>query len=123
MAFTTATSSATQPFGRDRLQQVLLAVYAAVWVWAAVNPVSRSDWFLENLLVFAGVAFLGWLYRTRPLSDLSSIFLTVFFVLHTVGSHYTYSQVPLGDWVKQALGLERNHYDRLVHFTFGLLLV
>jgi putative membrane protein len=56
------------------------------------------------------------------LSDLSYILLAVFLTLHAVGAHYTYSQVPLGDWLKDALHLSRNHFDRIVHFAFGLLL-
>jgi putative membrane protein len=47
----------------------------------------------------------------------------VFLILHSIGSHYTYSEVPVGDWFRDAHGLTRNHYDRLVHFAFGLLLL
>src|SRR5262245_57222531 len=122
MTVTTANSQRLSTFRTDRLQQALLAIYAAVWVWAAINPVSRDDWFLENLLVFLSAGFLIWLYRRQPLSDASAILLAVFFILHTIGSHYTYSEVPLGHWVKDALDLKRNHYDRMVHLIFGLLL-
>lgn len=61
-------------------------------------------------------------YRRFPLSDLSYLLLTAFLLLHAVGAHATYEKVPLGDWVGAALGLGRNHFDRLVHFSFGLLL-
>jgi putative membrane protein len=44
-------------------------------------------------------------------------------ILHTIGSHYTYSEVPLGEWLRQLFGLARNHYDRVVHFSFGLLML
>ncbi len=122
MTITTAQSHPLPRLGDNRLQQALAALCAAVWMWAAISPVSRFDWILENLLVFTDVGLLVWIYRRRPLSDLASIFIAAFFVLHVVGSHYTYSLVPLGDWVKDAMGLERNHYDRVVHFAFGLLL-
>ena len=98
-------------------------MYAAVWVWAAIKPVDRSDWMLENILVVAGLGTAAWLYHHRPQSAVSSILLTVFMILHTVGSHYTYSLVPFGDWMKSAFGFERNHYDRIIHFSFGFLLV
>lgn len=110
------------PFTRNRLLQGIAALYAGVWIWAAIGPTDRSDWLLENLLVVAGVAFAAWLYNQRLLSDVSSILAAVFLALHTVGSHYTYSLVPFGDWLKGALGLERNHYDRIIHFGFGLLI-
>jgi putative membrane protein len=61
-------------------------------------------------------------YRRFPLSDLSYILITVFMTLHAIGAHYTYSKVPLGFWVQDMWALDRNHFDRLAHFSFGLLL-
>jgi putative membrane protein len=78
---------------------------------------------LENLLTFVAVplAVLG--YRHLRLSDFAYIQATAFLILHTIGSHYTYSEVPLGNWARDLLHLSRNHYDRLVHFAFGLLML
>jgi len=119
---TTALSPQTKAFAKNRFLQILAAIYAGVWVWAAIKPYDRSDWLLENMLVFAAVAAAVWICRVRPLSDVSNVMVTVFLIFHTVGSHYTYSLVPLGDWIKETAGLERNHYDRVIHFTFGFLL-
>jgi putative membrane protein len=94
-----------------------------VWVVLAVSPSDRMDWLLENGLTFVAVPFLLWTYRRRRLSNRAYVQITIFLVLHTVGSHYTYSEVPFGFWVERALGLRRNHYDRLVHFSFGLLML
>ena len=53
----------------------------------------------------------------------SSYFLfTLFLSFHLVGAHYTYAETPFGFWMQDLFGFERNHYDRLVHFLFGLLL-
>ena len=109
-------------FADNRLLQFLLVAYLGVWIWAAINPVYPFDWFLENILVIVVIVVLVATYRHFPLSNVSYTMIFVFTVLHTVGSHYTYAEVPIGDWVKQALDLERNHYDRVVHFSFGLLL-
>jgi len=100
-----------------------LVIFALVWVVCAIAPYDRTDWLLENALTIALVpaAIVG--YWRRPLSDTAYVEATIFLILHTVGSHYTYSEVPAGDWVRDALGLQRNHYDRLVHFSFGLLLL
>ncbi len=122
MTLTTASSPTLTPWRKDALQKTLAGFYALVWMWAAIAPVSRMDWFLENLLVAAGITSLFWMYRDRPLSDLSAILVAAFLALHTVGSHYTYSEVPIGNWLKELLGLSRNHYDRVVHLSFGLLL-
>jgi putative membrane protein len=100
-----------------------LAAWFVVWVACAISPHDRTDWLLENLLTFAALAgFLG-SYRRFRFSDRAYVQITSFMILHAVGGHYSYAQVPLGDWLKDALGLARNHFDRLVHFSFGLLMV
>lgn len=96
---------------------------ALVWLVAAVEPLNRFDWLLENLLVFATVGLLGALYTSRQLSDMSYILIALFLVLHIVGSHYNYSMTPAGFWLQDALSFERNHYDRAIHFAFGALLI
>lgn len=99
-----------------------LLVFAVVWVWAAIKPVYPADWLLETILPVLGVTFFVFTYRSFPLSNLSYIPLTVFMVLHTIGSHYTYAETPIGDWMAPVFGWERNNFDRVVHFLFGLLL-
>jgi len=91
------------------------------WVLAAIDPRYPRDWLLENLLVFF---FAGLLFGTRRLFTFSNLnygLFAVFLTLHLVGSHYTYSEVPFGAWLQDTFGLSRNHYDRLVHFGYGLL--
>jgi putative membrane protein len=118
----TAKDSILQPWSRNTLLQWLTACYGLIWLIGAIAPVNRFDWFLENLLVFVAIALLGWFFRARQLSDLSYILIALFLALHTVGAHYTYSKAPPGFWLQDALSLERNHYDRIIHFTFGLLI-
>ncbi len=105
----------------DRLPLILLAGYGAMWGLTAIRPFNLQDWFLENLLVFVAVPGLVLTYRRFQFSNRSYVLLTAFFVLHAYGAHYTYAETPLGDWVRDALGQTRNHYDRAVHFLFGLL--
>lgn len=120
--FTTAADAVTAGFRRNQTLQVTVAAVAAFWIVAAISPVDRLDWLLENLLVFAAV-IAGYLtYRRWPLSDLSYLLIAIFLGLHIIGSHYTYSKVPAGFWLQDAFGLARNHYDRIVHFSFGLLI-
>ncbi|MBM4218794.1 MAG: DUF2238 domain-containing protein [Gammaproteobacteria bacterium] len=103
---------------------VLLAAYAALWIALAIEPVFRQDWLLENLIVLVALPLLVLTARRFRFSNFAYACLFVFFVFHAVGAHYTYSLVPYADWW-QSLGgapLEgRNHYDRLVHFLYGLL--
>jgi len=102
--------------------QGLSAVYLAFWIVAAISPLDRQTWLLENVLVFALVGVLVGTHRRFVFSNLSYVLIFVFLMLHAVGAHYTYSEVPIGDWIQQRFGLSRNHYDRTIHFSFGLLL-
>ncbi len=99
----------------------LIIVYAMWWVAMAIGPYDRSDWLLENVLVIFGVALLVFTYKPFPLSLVSYTCIFVFLVFHTLGSHYTYAKVPYEEWLPFLAG-GRNHYDRLVHFLYGLLL-
>jgi putative membrane protein len=118
----TSTTHKTVGFSKNRILQALVGWYAVVWIVTAIAPLDRKDWFLENLLVVALVAILVGTYRAFPLSDLSYLLVTAFMTLHAVGAHYTYSEVPLGYWIQHAFGLSRNHFDRIVHCSFGLLM-
>lgn len=108
----------------------LAVAYAVLWVACAIAPLHRSDWLLENVLVLLGVAVLALTARTFPLSRVSYTTLFVFLCLHTIGSHYTYAEVPyetfarhwLGISINELFGWQRNNYDRVVHFCYGLLL-
>lgn len=93
-----------------------------LWVITAIDPFSRRDWLLENLLVFFYCGLLAATWQRFRFSLLSYLLFTIFMSLHLVGAHYTYAEVPFGFWLQDELGLARNHYDRIVHFSFGLLL-
>jgi putative membrane protein len=119
---TTATSPLKPNFKRNLLLQILVAWYLIIWIGLAIAPLYRSDWLLENILVFVTVAVLVFTYRWFPLSDVSYLLITLFLTLHAIGAHYTYEKVPLGFWLQDAFNLSRNHFDRIVHFSFGFLL-
>jgi len=109
---------------------VLLALFAVVFVALGAAPSFRQDWLLENVLVFVAVPLLVVTRHRLRFSNTACTLFFVFFVLHEIGAHYTYSLVPYDAWaraiadtsVSAALGLQRNHYDRLIHFAYGLLL-
>jgi putative membrane protein len=110
------------PFRQNRRLQAVAVGFGAVWLWAAIQPRYPFDWLLENLLVFAAVGWLIGSYRRHAFSDLAYGLIATFLAVHAIGSHYTYSEVPLGFWLRDGLALDRNHYDRLVHGAFGLLI-
>ncbi len=110
------------PFARNRFLWGLCAAYGVFWTLAAVSPVDRQTWLLENLLVFAVIGALVLTHRRFVFSNLAYALIFAFLTLHAIGAHYTYSAVPLGDWLRDQVDLSRNHYDRGVHFAFGFLL-
>ena len=106
----------------SRYHKVLIFVFVAVWIWSAIYPKFPHDWLLENVLVLIFVPIIILLGRYLKLSNVSYTVITVFMILHVVGSHYTYAEVPFGFTLQRWLGADRNMYDRLVHFCFGFLL-
>ncbi len=113
-----------------RYPLTLLALFGLLWIALAIAPVYRQDWLLENVLVFITVPMFVLTARRLRFSNFTYTCLFVFFSLHTIGAHHTYSLVPYDQWfqlltggsLNDLLGFERNHYDRLIHFLYGLLL-
>lgn len=102
---------------------MLLAWYLLCWIVTAIDPVDRKDWMLENILAIALVVGLVVSYRRFNFSNLSYVLLALFMTLHAIGAHYTYAQVPAGFWLQDVFHLSRNPFDRIAHFSYGLLLV
>jgi putative membrane protein len=110
------------PFRHNRLLQWEVAWLVLFWLAMAVGPFDRFDWLLENLLVFIYGGLLLLTYRRFRFSNTSYTLFTVFLTLHLIGAHYTYAETPIGFWLQALFDLQRNHYDRMVHFSYGLLL-
>lgn len=100
---------------------VLLTVGAAVLVWSGIDPHDRTTWWLEVAPVLIGVPILALTRKRFPLTALVYRLIFIHAVILMVGGHYTYARVPLGFWVQDLLGLERNHYDRLGHLAQGFI--
>ena len=109
-------------FRHNRFLQALMLWLTLLWIAMAISPFNRDDWLLENVLVFVYGALLIATYRTFSFSNLSYGLFGIFLSLHMVGAHYTYSETPFGFWLQDLFDLSRNHYDRIVHFSFGLLI-
>jgi len=119
---TTLSNASAVPFRENRMLH-RLCVAMGLWVlYTAWSPEVVFDFWLENALTLVFVAILAFTYRRLALSDLSYGLIFVFLVLHEWGAQYKYSDVPLGEWMKPTLGVTRNHYDRVMHFAYGLLL-
>jgi len=108
----------------------LACAFIVLWVILAIAPFDRADWALENALVVLFTVVLIASYRRFMMSRVSYTLIFIFLCLHEIGAHYTYAAVPYDSWflavtgktLNEVLGWERNHFDRLVHFLYGLLL-
>jgi putative membrane protein len=117
-------------FPRGRYMAVLAAILGVVIVRSGIGAHFPHDWLIENALVLGAAVLLVTTYRRLPLSRLSYTLIFVFLCLHEIGAHWTYALVPYDDWwramfgvtLNSQLGLTRNHFDRLVHFSYGLLI-
>ena len=86
-----------------------------------MHPTDRTTWWLEVAPLIVVLPIL-WASRSRfPLTPLLYGLIAVHGVILMVGGHYTYAEVPLGNWVRDAFALTRNHYDRLGHFAQGFV--
>jgi putative membrane protein len=104
-------------------------IFGVVWIALAIKPRYREDWALENVLVGVFVIAIAASHRRFLLSRLSYTLIFLFLCVHEIGAHYTYSEVPYDNWVRaltgrslnEAMGWQRNHFDRFAHFLYGLL--
>ena len=107
--------------GRAREPALLLVLTLAALAVTAIRPHDYFTWFLEVAPILIGVPILVATARTFPLTPLVYRLLAVHALILMVGGHYTYAEVPFGYWVRDALGLVRNDYDRLGHLAQGFV--
>jgi putative membrane protein len=101
-----------------KLPFALLGTYLLIFGICAISPHDRAVWWAENVPIMLLVAVIVWVARTHTFTGLSYFFMSFLIVLHTIGGHFTFELVPFG-YVTDFFGFERNHYDRMAHFTVG----
>ena len=122
MGFTIAISKNRVPIKRNVWLLTFTLAFAFAWVNSLVGTTDVANWLLENTLSFIFVFLLIATYKRHQFSDLSYLLICIYLCLHVYGSKYTYAENPFGYWLQDVLHLSRNHYDRIVHFSFGFLL-
>lgn len=102
----------------SKLPYILFALYLMVFAMLAIAPHDRTIWFVENIPIVLIVLFLLLTYHKYQFSNTAYICMAFLVFLHTVGGHYTFALVPF-DHITDLFGFERNHYDRIAHFSVG----
>jgi putative membrane protein len=99
--------------------KILFYLYLLAFILLGLSPFDRQVWVAENLPIVLIVVVLAVLYKKGvKFSNISYVLMSVLVFLHTVGGHFTFERVPF-DWFTNFFGFERNHYDRIAHFSVG----
>ncbi|MCP9227947.1 DUF2238 domain-containing protein [Bacillus mycoides] len=101
----------------------LLLVVTAVFIWSVIKPARYSTWAAEAIPAILGLIIIIATYNKFRLTTLSYIIIAILAIIMFVGGHYTYSKVPLFNWLKDVFDLNRNHYDRFGHLIKGLFTI
>ncbi len=100
----------------------LALLLAATLVWSGIQPASRAVWWAEILPIMAVFGALLLSYHRFRFSNLAYVLMSFWLLMHTVGAHYTFADVPF-DWANRLLspllGEGRNHFDRVGHYVIG----
>ncbi len=101
------------------MRYLWLGIFFAVLLWSAIDPKDQFTWFLEVVPALIGFVLLAATYKSFPLTPLLYTLILIHMIILMIGGHYTYAEVPLFDWIKEALHQSRNNFDKLGHFFQG----
>lgn len=105
----------------DKKELAWVGIFAAVLAWSAIEPADRVTWWLEVIPALLGLVILAVTRQRFPLTPLVYTLILIHAIILMVGGHYTYAEVPAGDWLRDLLGGERNNYDKLGHLAQGFI--
>jgi putative membrane protein len=98
---------------------VWLGLFGGVLVWSGIDPKDPFTWFLEVFPALIGFVLIVLTYKKFPLTPLLYTLILIHMIILMVGGHYTYAEVPLFDWIREALHQSRNNFDKVGHFFQG----
>ncbi len=119
---TTFLSTHRIAFAKNTLYKIIAAVFVIIWIAFYSTALDKTDWWIENILVFIFIITLAATQKCFLFSDLSLLFLFLFLFVHIYGAQAAYTHNALGEFFRDTWHLKRNPYDRIVHFSFGFLL-
>jgi putative membrane protein len=110
-------------FKKNWFLHLLILFFSVYWISLSISPYSQFNWWLENVLTIITILVLIFTNRYLSFNNLSYLLIVFFLALHTYGAHYSYTTTPIDEWLLRLFEFDRNQYDRIVHFSFGLFLV
>ena len=112
----------SKPFSQNHLLKAYIGILIFFWIFTGATATDFMNWVLENSLTVPAVVLLIHFYRRMPFTNTSYTLILIFLLLHLYGSQNAYARNPFGFWLQEQFNTNRNHYDRIVHFSFGFLL-
>lgn len=106
-----------------KIHVTFLAIALIVFIWSVIKPSSYLDWLAEVSPGIVAIIIVVCIYPKFRFTTISYLIITLLSILTFIGGHYTYSEVPLFNWIKEEFDLHRNNYDRFGHFLKGLLTI
>jgi putative membrane protein len=100
---------------------IWVTVFLAVLIWSAIAPADRPTWWMEVIPALLGFVILLFTRQRFPLTELVYFLILIHAIILMVGGHYTYAEVPIGDWLRDLTGGDRNNYDKLGHLAQGFI--
>lgn len=101
--------------------KIWIFIYFSVFIWSFINPKDLFTWFLEVFPAMIAFVVLAITYKNFRLTPLVYSLILIHCIILMVGGHYTYSEVPLFDFIKESFNQERNNYDKLGHLAQGFI--
>ena len=98
-----------------------LAIFFVVLIWSGINPKDYFIWMLEVSPALIGLALLIYTRKRFEFTKLGYILILIHCIILMIGGHYTYSEVPLFNWIRDAFDLQRNNYDKIGHIAQGFI--
>jgi putative membrane protein len=105
-----------------RMPALLLGAVLVLLALSGIAPqTDRLTWLLETFPVMIGAVVLLATWPRFPLTPLLCWLIALHAVILIVGGYYSYSEVPLFNWLRDLFGWSRNHYDRVGHLAQGFV--
>ncbi|MCL1697200.1 MULTISPECIES: DUF2238 domain-containing protein [unclassified Lysinibacillus] len=106
-----------------KIHVILLFIVLIIFIWSVIKPASYLDWLAEVSPAVVAIIIVVAIYNKFRFTTFSYIIIAILSILTFIGGHYTYSEVPLFNWIKEEFHLKRNDYDRFGHFLKGLMAI
>ncbi len=122
MQLTTFLTNDRIAFSKNNLFKLIAALFVIIWIAFYATALDKTDWWIENILVFIFIITLAATHKKFLFSDISLVCLFLFLFVHIYGAQAAYTHNALGEFFRDTWQLKRNPYDRIVHFSFGFLI-